>query len=73
MALAQLFLLTGDQNISMVDRERGRAAHFKNGIRRPFSEVQRSESDAINGSVNASKSRPKVVMPPITVNDYSNA
>jgi hypothetical protein len=62
-----LFSFTGDQKTSTVEIARGRDAHFKKGMRLPFSEVHRSESEAIHGSVIASKSRPKAVMPPITV------
>ena len=66
-ALIRLFLFTGDQNTSTVESANGRDAHFKNGILRPFFDVQRSDNDAIIGSVNASKILPNAVIPPIIV------
>ena len=65
--MIQLFSFAGDQNTSTVESASGRAAPFKNGIRRPFFEVHRSDQDAIIGSVNASKILPKAVIPPIMV------
>ena len=61
--MIQLFSFTGDQNTSTVESASGRDAPFKNGIRRPFFEVHRSDQDAIIGSVNASKILPKAVIP----------
>ena len=58
------FFVTSLLKLSTVEIARGRDAHFKKGMRLPFSEVHRSESEAIHGSVIASKSRPKAVMPP---------
>ena len=65
--MIQLFSFTGDQKTSTVARASGSDAHFRNGILRPFFDVQRSDSDAIMGSVKASKTRPNAVIPPITV------
>ena len=62
----------GAQNTSTVDRARGRDAHFRNGMRRPFFDLHRSDRDAIHGSVTASKMRPRAVMAPITVKIPSN-
>ena len=61
--MIQLFSFAGDQNTSTVESASGRDAPFKNGIRRPFFEVHRSDQDAIIGSVNASKILPKAVIP----------
>lgn len=66
-ALIRLFLFTGDQKTSTVESASGKDAHFKNGILRPCFDVQRSDNDAIIGSVNASKIRPNAVIPPIMV------
>ena len=65
--MIQLFSFAGDQNTSTVESASGRDAPFKNGIRRPFFEVHRSDQDAIIGSVNASKILPKAVIPPMMV------
>ena len=66
-ALIQLTFDTAYQKTRTVDRASGRAANFRNGIRRPFFEVQRSDKDAIIGSVKASNTRPKAVIAPMTV------
>ena len=66
-AFTQLVPLIGLQNTSTVTTASGRAANFRNGIRRPDLASQRSERDATAGSTNASKNRAKAVMPPTTV------
>ena len=46
----------------------GTAAARMNGMRRPSFDLQRSDSEAISGSVTASKMRPNAVIAPRIVN-----
>ena len=66
-ALIGLSPLMGDTNTSTVTTPNGMAAYRRNGMRRPSLCLQRSESDAIHGSVTASNRRPRAVMPPMIV------
>lgn len=58
---------TGAKNTSTVMMAKGMAARFMKGIRRPLGLVLRSEREAIQGSVTASKIRQMKVMRPNTV------
>ena len=58
---------TGAKNTSTVMMAKGTAARFMKGMRRPLGLLLRSLSDAIQGSVTASKMRQMKVMRPSTV------
>ena len=63
-ALSGLSLPMGDQKVSTQLAANGTAAARMKGIRRPSLEVQRSDREAMKGSVTASKIRPAAVMAP---------
>ena len=63
----------GDQKMSTVNRANGMGANRRNGIRRPRRCLQRSDNDAMSGSVMASNRRPDAVMRPITVRPRNTA
>ncbi len=65
--MTQLSRFTGDQNVSMQLNAKGIAAARMKGMRRPAFDLQRSDMEAMIGSVTASNRRPKAVMPPSTV------
>ena len=66
-ALSQLVLLTGAKKTKTVDKASGNAAPLKKGIRLPCFDVHRSDKDAIQGSVTASKILPTAVIAPMMV------
>ena len=63
-AFSQLSLPMGLQNVSTVAKAKGTAAARMKGMRRPALDLHRSDRDAIQGSVTASKMRPNQVMAP---------
>ena len=63
----ELISSTGAQNSSTVTTESGTAAYCINGIRLPRLFLLLSESEAISGSVTASKTLDNAVISPSTV------
>ena len=62
--MIQLSPWMGDQNVSTVAAAKGIAAIRIKGMRRPALLLHRSDLEAIQGSVTASKMRPNQVMAP---------
>ena len=71
--LILLILSTGAKKTRTVTTAKGTAARFMKGIRRPFGFLLRSDREAIQGSVTASKIRqikeirPRIVRTPRTI------
>ena len=62
--LTPLTPFTGAKNTNTVMRAKGMAARFMKGMRRPLGLVLRSDREAIQGSVTASKIRQMKAMRP---------